>query len=140
MECDDVGGHIRGLMMNYEPATRPSLLRPLVEREMVMPTPPREIVVPGTTADLQRIKEKQRQELSYTIALFAGGSAGTMVDVTLFPVDTIKTRMQVSCQTAIRLSLDSHWRSPGQNAKGRRYTKAHVGPHRPRTLSLSRPT
>ena len=98
MECDDVGGHIRGLMMNYEPATRPSLqlLRPpLVEREMVMPTAPRDIVMPGTTADLQRIKEKQRQELSYTIALLAGGCAGTAVDVTLFPVDTIKTRMQV---------------------------------------------
>jgi hypothetical protein len=69
MECDDVGGHVR--------------------RD--------QIVIPGTTADLiSREREKQRLEMSYTIALFAGGCAGTAVDVTLFPVDTIKTRMQVT--------------------------------------------
>jgi hypothetical protein len=112
MECDDVGGHIRGLM-NYEPANRSlQLLRPLAEREMVMPgttadlmqqhkargEKQREMVIPGTTADLvqqQKAREKQRQEISYTIALLAGGCAGTSVDVTLFPIDTIKTRMQV---------------------------------------------
>ncbi|KAJ1494438.1 Sadenosylmethionine mitochondrial carrier protein pu [Baffinella frigidus] len=45
----------------------------------------------------QKAREKQRLELSYTIALLAGGCAGTAVDVTLFPIDTIKTRMQAPC-------------------------------------------
>jgi solute carrier family 25 S-adenosylmethionine transporter 26 len=31
---------------------------------------------------------------SFTTALIAGGLAGTSVDVALFPIDTLKTRMQ----------------------------------------------
>mmetsp|Transcript_9362 Transcript_9362/g.21787 ORF Transcript_9362/g.21787 Transcript_9362/m.21787 type:complete len:338 (+) Transcript_9362:260-1273(+) len=92
MECDDVGGHMRGLMIEYAPANRSlELLRPLTEQK---------IVIPGSTADMmqqQKAREKQRLELSYTIALLAGGCAGTAVDVTLFPIDTIKTRMQAPC-------------------------------------------
>ena len=33
-------------------------------------------------------------ETSFTTALIAGGLAGTSVDVALFPIDTIKTRLQ----------------------------------------------
>lgn len=33
-------------------------------------------------------------EPSFTTALVAGGLAGTSVDVALFPIDTLKTRMQ----------------------------------------------
>lgn len=94
MECDDVGGHMRGLMIEYAPANRSlELLRPLTEQK---------IVIPGSTADMmqqQKAREKQRLELSYTIALLAGGCAGTAVDVTLFPIDTIKTRMQVTSES-----------------------------------------
>eukprot|EP00419_Tripos_fusus_P065483 CAMPEP_0172930338 /NCGR_PEP_ID=MMETSP1075-20121228/218940_1 /TAXON_ID=2916 /ORGANISM="Ceratium fusus, Strain PA161109" /LENGTH=205 /DNA_ID=CAMNT_0013791647 /DNA_START=42 /DNA_END=660 /DNA_ORIENTATION=+ len=35
-------------------------------------------------------------DLSFTIALLAGGCAGTTVDVALFPIDTIKTRCQTT--------------------------------------------
>jgi solute carrier family 25 (mitochondrial S-adenosylmethionine transporter), member 26 len=31
---------------------------------------------------------------TFTTALFAGGIAGTSVDIVLFPIDTIKTRLQ----------------------------------------------
>jgi hypothetical protein len=93
MECDDVGGHIRDLMMDFYPANRSLLLRPVDERE---------IRIPGSAAELlhqQQLREAHRKELSYTVALLAGGCAGTAVDVTLFPIDTLKTRMQV-CQTS----------------------------------------
>jgi len=36
------------------------------------------------------------QDISFVHALASGGVAGTMVDVTLFPLDTIKTRLQSS--------------------------------------------
>jgi hypothetical protein len=35
------------------------------------------------------------KETSFLTALLAGGCAGTSVDVALFPLDTIKTRLQV---------------------------------------------
>ena len=35
------------------------------------------------------------KETSFFTALLAGGCAGTSVDVALFPLDTIKTRLQV---------------------------------------------
>jgi len=36
----------------------------------------------------------EAQKPSFTLALCAGGCAGTSVDVVLFPIDTIRTRMQ----------------------------------------------
>jgi hypothetical protein len=39
------------------------------------------------------------KETSFTTALLSGGCAGTSVDVALFPLDTIKTRLQVGSQT-----------------------------------------
>lgn len=36
----------------------------------------------------------QSLETSFYTALVAGGCAGTSVDVALFPIDTLKTRMQ----------------------------------------------
>jgi solute carrier family 25 S-adenosylmethionine transporter 26 len=35
-----------------------------------------------------------RQQPSFKCSLLAGGLAGTAVDISLFPLDTIKTRMQ----------------------------------------------
>ena len=35
-----------------------------------------------------------KTNISWTVALAAGGTAGTAVDVALFPLDTIKTRLQ----------------------------------------------
>jgi solute carrier family 25 S-adenosylmethionine transporter 26 len=35
-----------------------------------------------------------KRETTFTISLLSGGVAGTTVDVALFPLDTIKTRLQ----------------------------------------------
>ncbi|KAJ1918485.1 S-adenosylmethionine transporter [Mycoemilia scoparia] len=40
------------------------------------------------------IKDRNKQELSLHQCLIAGGMAGTAVDTALFPLDTIKTRLQ----------------------------------------------
>jgi solute carrier family 25 S-adenosylmethionine transporter 26 len=37
---------------------------------------------------------KENREPTFTISLLGGGIAGTTVDVALFPIDTIKTRLQ----------------------------------------------
>tara|TARA_B100000795_G_scaffold1326_1_gene926 strand:+ start:96 stop:245 length:150 start_codon:yes stop_codon:yes gene_type:complete len=34
-------------------------------------------------------------KVPFTLALIAGGCAGTAVDVALYPLDTLRTRMQV---------------------------------------------
>ena len=39
-------------------------------------------------------KMNENPKTSWTVALAAGGAAGTAVDVALFPLDTIKTRLQ----------------------------------------------
>ncbi len=36
------------------------------------------------------------QEPTFTVALLSGACAGTSVDITLFPMDTLKTRLQVN--------------------------------------------
>ena len=42
-----------------------------------------------------RISEMgEKATTSWSVALAAGGAAGTSVDVALFPLDTVKTRLQ----------------------------------------------
>lgn len=48
--------------------------------------------------------EKASARNSFVISLVAGGAAGTFVDVTLYPLDTLKTRLQ---------SKQGFWRSGG---------------------------
>ena len=36
----------------------------------------------------------EKPKTSWTVSLAAGGTAGTAVDVALFPLDTLKTRLQ----------------------------------------------
>ena len=38
--------------------------------------------------------EEQQNTVPFTLAMVAGGCAGTTVDVALYPLDTLKTRMQ----------------------------------------------
>ena len=40
------------------------------------------------------MNEKTPTKTSWSVALAAGGAAGTAVDVALFPLDTVKTRLQ----------------------------------------------
>ena len=47
-----------------------------------------------TEASAQK-KMSEQKETPFIVALLAGGCAGTAVDVALFPIDTIKTRLQV---------------------------------------------
>ena len=42
----------------------------------------------------ERAEMDKEKKISWTLALAAGGAAGTAVDVALFPLDTIKTRLQ----------------------------------------------
>jgi solute carrier family 25 S-adenosylmethionine transporter 26 len=39
-------------------------------------------------------EQQEQAPTSFLTALVAGGLAGTSVDVTLFPIDTLKTRLQ----------------------------------------------
>ena len=39
-------------------------------------------------------KMDEKTKTPWSVALAAGGAAGTAVDVALFPLDTIKTRLQ----------------------------------------------
>ena len=43
----------------------------------------------------------EEKKVSFIISLISGGIAGTTVDVALFPLDTIKTRMQTNNDTFI---------------------------------------
>jgi len=45
-------------------------------------------------SDLVAVEEPLVSENKFLKALIAGGAAGTSVDVALFPIDTIKTRLQ----------------------------------------------
>ena len=40
------------------------------------------------------MNERTPTKTSWSVALAAGGAAGTAVDVALFPLDTVKTRLQ----------------------------------------------
>jgi solute carrier family 25 (mitochondrial S-adenosylmethionine transporter), member 26 len=48
----------------------------------------------SSSADVGALPPQQYQVTSFTTALIAGGMAGTCVDVALFPIDTLKTRLQ----------------------------------------------
>lgn len=48
--------------------------------------------------------EEESQETPFTLAMVAGGIAGTTVDVVLFPLDTLKTRLQAT---------DGFWKAGG---------------------------
>lgn len=45
-------------------------------------------------SDSTDAKEVERIKVPFTLALIAGGCAGTTVDVALYPLDALKTRMQ----------------------------------------------
>ena len=48
----------------------------------------------ATMSDSTDAKEVERIKVPFTLALIAGGCAGTTVDVALYPLDALKTRMQ----------------------------------------------
>eukprot|EP00960_Hanusia_phi_P026879 746520-Hanusia_phi.AAC.1 len=53
--------------------------------------------VHGSKTDMRSVMQMSEQkETPFVVALLAGGCAGTAVDVALFPIDTIKTRLQAS--------------------------------------------
>lgn len=54
----------------------------------------------------------------FTTALVAGGVAGTSVDVILFPIDTIKTRLQARGGLARNGGFSGIWRGLGAAAAG----------------------
>ena len=51
-------------------------------------------IAPRSQCMPERAEMDKEKKISWTLALAAGGAAGTAVDVALFPLDTIKTRLQ----------------------------------------------
>ena len=53
--------------------------------------------------------EDNENKVPFTLALFAGGIAGTTVDVVMYPLDTLKTRLQVqSIRTHVSSRSTAH--------------------------------
>jgi solute carrier family 25 S-adenosylmethionine transporter 26 len=46
------------------------------------------------TADMSNTAAPEKADVKFLTALICGGLAGTSVDVALFPIDTLKTRLQ----------------------------------------------
>ena len=61
----------------------------------------------------------QNNQQSFVCSLLAGASAGTAVDVTLFPLDTLKTRLQAA---------NGFWKAGGFNGiyNGYTYTYGYI--------------
>ena len=45
-------------------------------------------------AEPEKQSSEEPKKVPFTLALIAGGCAGTTVDVALYPLDTLKTRLQ----------------------------------------------
>ena len=50
------------------------------------------------------MSDEEQRDVPFTLALIAGGCAGTAVDVALYPLDTLRTRLQ---------SPDGFWKAGG---------------------------
>ena len=53
------------------------------------------------------MSDEEQRDVPFTLALIAGGCAGTTVDVALYPLDTLRTRLQ---------SPDGFWKAGGFRA------------------------
>ena len=54
-------------------------------------------------------KMGEKGATSWSVALAAGGAAGTSVDVALFPLDTVKTRLQSDAGFWRYVELGGRW-------------------------------
>mmetsp|Transcript_20810 Transcript_20810/g.47846 ORF Transcript_20810/g.47846 Transcript_20810/m.47846 type:complete len:287 (-) Transcript_20810:75-935(-) len=63
-------------------------------------------------------EQQEKKEPPFTLALIAGGIAGTTVDVSLHPLDTIRTRLQ---------SQDGFWKAGGFNGCYKGLLSAFLG-------------